>query len=140
VPVTNAPRAYTHQIHIQQTYNLPLTLAQHASSLPPALRPRAYIRLTFPFYEMKSSSTGYTETFVSEDKKKKGFFGGNETEGGMRPDGVRGRWWHEAVRAVGAEENLNLAVIRVGEIYGAGYCDQSQVLGRLVVGHIYQYR
>lgn len=87
---------------------------------------------------MKSSSTGYAETF-GDDKKKKGFFG-NDGEGGMRPDGVRGRWWHEVVRAIGAEEALPLVVLRVGEIYGEGYCDQSQVLGRLVVGHIYQYR
>ncbi|KAJ9108250.1 hypothetical protein QFC19_002498 [Naganishia cerealis] len=131
----------------------------YAASLPPALRPSAYIRLTFPFYEMRSSSpsTGYGEAFLPnpEDKKKsKGFFGGGRdkeesySEGfGMRPDGVRGRWWHEAVRAIGdiasqgseVNERLNFAVVRVGEIYGEGYCDQSQVLGRLVVGHIYQY-
>lgn len=109
---------------------------------------------------MKSSSpsTGYGEAFLpnSEDKKRsKGFFGGGKdkddayVEGfGMRPDGVRGRWWHEVVRAIGAigadgedgNDRLNFAAIRVGEIYGEGYCDQSQVLGRLVVGHIYQYR
>lgn len=109
---------------------------------------------------MKSSSpsNGYGEAFLqsSVDKKKsKGFFGGGKDkddsygEGlGMRPDGVRGRWWHEVVRAIGAigedsevgRGHLNFAAIRVGEIYGEGYCDQSQVLGRLVVGHIYQYR
>jgi hypothetical protein len=109
---------------------------------------------------MKSSSpaTGYGEAFLptTEDKRKsKGFFGSGKDkddsygEGlGMRPDGVRGRWWHEVVRAIGVigegseegKDRLKFAVIRCGEIYGEGYCDQSQVLGRLVVGHIYQYR
>jgi hypothetical protein len=109
---------------------------------------------------MKSSapSSGYGEAFLPnpEDKKKtKGFFSGGKdkdysfSEGfGMRPDGVRGRWWHEAVRTIGdigsgqskGMERLNFAVVRVGEIYGEGYCDQSQVLGRLVVGHIYQHK
>lgn len=108
---------------------------------------------------MKSSSpsSGYGEAFLPnpEDKKKsKGFFSGGKDkedsfpEGfGMRPDGVRGRWWHEAIRAIAdigsgdsgpGLDKLNFAVVRVGEIYGEGYCDQSQVLGRLVVGHIYQ--
>ncbi|KAJ9100501.1 hypothetical protein QFC21_003540 [Naganishia friedmannii] len=146
-------------IHIQQTYTLPLNIAKHAASLPTALRPSAYIRLTFPFYQMNSSSpsSGYGEAFLPNPdykKKSKGFFSGGKdkeesfSEGfGMRPDGIRGRWWHEAVRAIGAigsgdseegSERLSFAVVRVGEIYGEGYCDKSQVLGRLVVGHIYQ--
>ena len=84
-------------------------------------RPKAYIRLTFPYYEMKSS----TPESESAD---------------LRPDGVRGRWWHETLRGLGKlqEKGLNLGVIRCGAPYGRGGWD-GEVVARLVVGHVYSY-
>lgn len=56
----------------------------------------------------------------------------------MRPDGVRGRWWHEALRAVAGVKGLNAAVVRCAEIYGVDYTEGS-VLARLVIGDIYRH-
>ncbi|ORY20511.1 hypothetical protein BCR39DRAFT_562919 [Naematelia encephala] len=104
-------------IQISHTYKLALGLARSAAALPKP--PRAYIRLTFCFYEMKSS-IGHTE---SAD---------------LRPDGIRGRWWHETLRALGTVHGLNVAVIRCAAWYGYGTWE-GQVLPRVVVGHVYQY-
>ena len=83
---------------------------------------RAYVRLTFPFYEMKSlpsSSAGHTEA------------------ADLRPDGVRGRWWHEALRGLGSVEALNTGVVRCGAWYGRGTWE-GEVVPRLVVGQVYR--
>lgn len=56
----------------------------------------------------------------------------------MRPDGARGRWLHECVRALGRLDGLNLVVLRTGEVYGPGYAEGS-VLARLVIGHVYKH-
>ncbi|GFZ43262.1 hypothetical protein JCM24511_00981 [Saitozyma sp. JCM 24511] len=112
-------------IQISNTYQLALTLASSAASLG-ALKPRAYIRLTFPFYEMKSlpsSSRGH----------------GEDAE--LRPDGARGRWWHEVLRGLGrvaSAEGLNVGVIRCGAWYGRGTWE-GEVIPRVVAGHVYSY-
>nr|ODN93321.1 hypothetical protein L203_00592 [Cryptococcus depauperatus CBS 7841] len=113
-------------IQISNTYQLSLSLATSASSLPEELKPKAWVRLTFPFYEMKSlpsSSAGYTE------------------DAELRPDGIRGRWWHEVLRGLGRLANnnlLNVGVIRCGAWYGRGTWD-GEVIPRVVAGHVYQY-
>ncbi|WWD18123.1 hypothetical protein CI109_102572 [Kwoniella shandongensis] len=111
-------------IQITHTYQLALSLATTASTLPSSLKPRAYIRLTFPFYEMKSlpssSSAGHTESAE------------------LKPDGIRGKWWHETLRGIGRLEGLNFGVIRCGAWYGRGTWD-GETLPRVVVGHVYQY-
>ena len=58
----------------------------------------------------------------------------------LRPDGVRGRWWHETLRGLGKlqEKGLNLGVIRCGAAYGRGGWE-GEVVARLVVGHVYSY-
>lgn len=61
----------------------------------------------------------------------------------LRPDGVRGRWWHETLRGIGklaaaAGGSLNFGVIRCGAWYGPGVFE-GDVVPRLVVGHVYQY-
>lgn len=124
------------QIQISNTHALALSLASSASALPPSHRPRAYVRLTYSFYEMKSlpsSSAGYAESAE------------------LRPDGVRGRWWHETLRGLGAlrerpratvaeskEDGLNVGVIRAGAWYGPGSW-MGEVMPRIVAGHVYQY-
>jgi hypothetical protein len=126
------------QIHVQQSYNLPLALARHAASLPH----RAYVRLVFPYYVMSNSvSGGYTERFAElSDKAKKDKKGGlfrSKDKGsdglGPKPDDVRGRWWHESVRAQAAVPNLNYCALRVAAVYGESFMD-GEVLARLVIG------
>lgn len=108
-------------IHIANTYRVALGMATYASSLDTAHRPLAYVRLQMPFYEMKSgSSKGHTEN----DK--------------LKPDGVRGRWWHEALRGIAKLPNLNFGVVRCAAWYGPGRWD-AEVIPRLVVGHVYAY-
>jgi len=88
-----------------------------------------------------SLSGGYTERFgeVSDkDKKdKKGGLFRSRDKGsdglGPKPDGIRGRWWHESVRTQGAIKGLNYAAIRTAEAYGEGFME-GQVLARLVIG------
>ena len=46
---------------------------------------KAYVRIQHPFYQCKESG--------SHDEKEE-----------VRPEGVLGTWWHEALRALGAIE------------------------------------
>lgn len=88
---------------------------------------------------MKSSlSGGHNETFLESSVKqeKKGFFKSKDksTDGLIpKPDDVRGRWWHEVVRAQAAIPNLKYVVLRCGELYGEGFME-GQILARLVIG------
>ncbi|KAL7423755.1 hypothetical protein Q5752_001338 [Cryptotrichosporon argae] len=107
-------------IQIQNTYQLALNLATSAAKLPVEMRPGAYVRLTFSFYEMKSSSSPHGE----DDR--------------LRPDGVRGRWWHEALRGLGALDSLNAAAVRSAAWYGRGTWE-GEVVPRLVAGHVYAF-
>jgi hypothetical protein len=56
----------------------------------------------------------------------------------LRPDGVRGRWWHEVLRGLGDLKGLNTGVIRCGALYGPGTWE-GEVIPRVVIGHIYSY-
>ncbi|TYJ55907.1 hypothetical protein B9479_003430 [Cryptococcus floricola] len=119
-------------IQISHTYQVSLSLSNSAAALSPALKPKAYVRLTFPFYEMKnlpSSSPGHKE------------------DADLKPDGVRGVWWHEVLRGLGRlakkEANgelggLKVGVVRCGAWYGRGTWD-GEVVPRVVAGHVYQY-
>lgn len=88
-----------------------LQLAQHAAALQHP--PKAYVRLTMPYYEMKSGS-GHKEG----DK--------------LLPDSARGRWWHEALRGLGVLD-LNVVIVRAAAEYGRGTLG-GQVVPRVVVG------
>ncbi|KAI0709040.1 hypothetical protein C8Q76DRAFT_799072 [Earliella scabrosa] len=59
----------------------------------------AYVRIQHPFYQCKDSG--------SHDEKEE-----------VKPEGVMGTWWHEALRALGAIEDLNLVIIRTALPYG----------------------
>lgn len=125
------------QLQISHTHTLALSLAASALSLPPSIRPKAYVRLTYSFYEMKSlpsSSAGHSE---SSDA--------------LRPDGARGRWWHETLRGLGRmrsgpsgggskEEGvgLNVGAVRAAAWYGPGSWG-GEVTPRIVAGHVYKY-
>jgi hypothetical protein len=70
---------------------------------------------------------------------------GEDTD--LRPDGARGRWWHEVLRGLGrvaSAENeglglgLNVGVIRCGAWYGRGTWE-GEVIPRVVAGHVYSY-
>ena len=60
----------------------------------------------------------------------------------MKPDGHRGRWWHETLRGMGALQKTNpgfkFGVIRCGAAYGPGVGD-GEVVARLVIGHVYSH-
>ncbi|KAF8350872.1 NAD-P-binding protein [Amanita rubescens] len=60
---------------------------------------KAYVRIQQPFYE-SSKKGGHDE---SED---------------LKPAGVLGTWWHEALRILGAIDGLNLVILRTGHCYG----------------------
>ncbi|KAL1410887.1 hypothetical protein Q8F55_001830 [Vanrija albida] len=108
-------------LFITNTYQLALSLATSAARLAPEHRPSAYVRLQQPFYDMKSlAGAGHAEG----DK--------------LKPDGVRGRWWHETLRGIAQIPDLNFGVVRSAAWYGPGAWD-TEVVPRLVVGHVYSY-
>lgn len=122
-PAPNHPAPTHTQIQISNTYQLALALATSATKLAPAARPRAYVRLQQPFYEMKSapvSAPGHSE----KDK--------------LKPDGIRGRWWHETLRGIAKLDALNFGIVRCAAFYGSGAWDV-QICPRLVCGHVYSY-
>ena len=129
-------------MQIQNTHALALSLARSALSLPEERRPKAYVRLTYSFYEMKSASPS------SSTGGGSGHAEGSEA---MRPDGARGRWWHETLRglaqlrdgpvgdgAVKGNGALNVGAVQAAAWYGPGSWG-GEVAPRVVVGHVYQY-
>ena len=63
-------------------------------------------------------------------------------EGGdLKPDGNRGRWWHETLRGIGAlhKDGMKMGVIRCGAPYGPPGVSDGEVVARLVVGHVYKH-
>jgi len=94
------------------------TLATSCHKMAAELRPVACIRLHQPYYEMKNTP------HAEGDK--------------LKCDGVRGRWWHETLRGIGAMEGINFGVVRCASWYGPGTWD-SEVVPRLVVGNVYKY-
>ncbi|WRT65894.1 uncharacterized protein IL334_002845 [Kwoniella shivajii] len=109
-------------LQISNTYQTSLSLATSASNLPPSLKPRSYVRLTFPFYEQKSSPSSSA---------------GHNESAELRPDSVRGRWWHETLRGLG-KLDLNFGVIRSAAWYGRGSYE-GEVVPKLVIGHVYKH-
>jgi hypothetical protein len=66
---------------------------------------------------------------------------GHGEDAELRPDGARGRWWHEVLRGLGrvaSAEGLNVGVIRCGAWYGRGTWE-GEVIPRVVAGHVYSY-
>ena len=65
---------------------------------------KAYVRLIGPFYDQADPKKKFKE----------------EDENGWVPDGVRGVWWTEMLRAIGNIPDLPLVVVRCGLVYGPG--------------------
>ncbi|KIP09250.1 hypothetical protein PHLGIDRAFT_116504 [Phlebiopsis gigantea 11061_1 CR5-6] len=80
---------------------------------------RAYVRLQLPFYECKEKGT--------HDEKED-----------VKPDGVRGFWWHETLRMLASIPDLNLVIVRPGMVYGP-YVDYGVVIRFMAVAATYGY-
>ena len=65
---------------------------------------KAYIRVIGPFFDHADPK----KKFKEEDAK------------GWVPDGLRGVWWMEMLRAMGSIPDLPLVVLRTCNLYGPG--------------------
>lgn len=93
------------------------------------------MKSSIPSSGHKESSTVSHSNSNSHSRLRSG--GGSDDKYGMKPDGIRGKWWNEVIRSIGDLKGLNLVVLRIGEAYGCGYTGGT-VLARLVIGSIYQ--
>ncbi|KAG8932170.1 hypothetical protein FRC03_005359 [Tulasnella sp. 419] len=80
----------------------------------------AYVRLTMPYYETS------LEKKLSDEKDN------------PKPQGVRGAWWHEALRMLAGIQNLNLVILRASCIYGP-YNLAGLVTPRITIGRVYKH-
>ncbi|KAH7107741.1 hypothetical protein BKA62DRAFT_144966 [Auriculariales sp. MPI-PUGE-AT-0066] len=82
----------------------------------------AYIRLQPPYYECTADKT---------DK------GAHTEADNLKPEGVRGQWFHETLRLLAGIKELNLAIVRVGSVYGPRtLC--AEVTTCLILGAVYK--
>ena len=94
------------QIQVNQTLKIALSIA-HAALAPSSAATvdlKAYIKPIYPFYDHSGSS----DSSVRKEAD----------EAGWKPLGVRGTWWHETLRALGAIDALPLVVTRLAFLYG----------------------
>ena len=81
-PTSRGPLSELHvvlQVQITHTFKIARLIGLEAARRKVA----AYVRIQHPFYNCKESG--------SHDEKED-----------VKPDGVMGTWWHEALRALGA--------------------------------------
>ncbi|KIL69580.1 hypothetical protein M378DRAFT_190009 [Amanita muscaria Koide BX008] len=83
------------QIIINSTCNVARLLGLEAAKR----KIKAYIRIQQPFYETAKKG--------SHDEKED-----------IKPNGAIGTWWHETLRILGAIDDLNLVILRIGFGYG----------------------
>jgi len=102
---------------ILQTYKASVNCALEAARRGTV---KAYVRLTWGFYD------GASDPLHKEDEV-------------LEPDGVRGMWWHETLRALAGIPNLPLVIIRAGIPYGP-YCSYGVVTQRILIGEVYRYK
>jgi len=102
---------------ILQTYRASVNCALEAARRGNV---RAYVRLTWGFYD------GVSDHLHKEDEV-------------LDPDGVRGTWWHETLRALAGIPNLPLVIIRAGIPYGP-YCAYGALTQRILIGEVYRYK
>ncbi|EJD53258.1 hypothetical protein AURDEDRAFT_110950 [Auricularia subglabra TFB-10046 SS5] len=82
----------------------------------------AYVRLQPPYYECTNEKT---------DKPA------HTEKDALKPEGVRGAWFHEALRLLAGISDLNLAIVRVGSVYGPStLC--AEVTYCLILGAVYK--
>lgn len=63
----------------------------------------AYVRIQPPYYECPAEKTD-KQAHTEKDK--------------LKPEGVRGVWFHETLRLLAGIKDLNLAILRLGSVYG----------------------
>ncbi|EAU88398.2 hypothetical protein CC1G_05164 [Coprinopsis cinerea okayama7 len=80
---------------------------------------KAYVRIQQSFYETSSKGP--------QDEKED-----------AKPAGVAGTWWHETLRGLGAIEDLNLVILRLGFIYGP-YTTHGIITTAINVAAVYGY-
>ncbi|TDL27254.1 hypothetical protein BD410DRAFT_410300 [Rickenella mellea] len=100
-------------IHIQQTVTISRLIGLEAARRKVA----AYVRLQLPFFE--TSEKG------SHDEKEN-----------LKPLGTQGVWWQENLRVLAAIEGLNLAIVRIGIVYGP-YVEYGAVASIMTVAAVY---
>lgn len=105
-----------HEIQIMHTFKISLNIAREAAQRGV----KAYVRVSPSFYDHKDPK----EKFVESDPK------------GWKPLDVRGVWFHEALRAIGAIPALPLVALRHGHIYGQGIV-RSECTSAIVFGKVY---
>ena len=96
------------EAYIRDIFDISLNIAR-ASAAQLAAQPgsiKAHIRVVAPFYEQKKGGKRYKEVDPE----------------GWKPNGLRGIWWHEMLRAIGSVEGLPLVALRPGLNYGEGFC------------------
>ncbi|KAF7295281.1 NAD dependent epimerase dehydratase family protein [Mycena indigotica] len=102
-------------IQIDRTCNVAWLLGLEAAKR----KVKAYCRLSLPFYE--------TSTKGSHDEKED-----------IKPFGVCGTWWHEALRMLADIEDLNLVILRSGFLYGP-YTNWGIITSAITVSSVYGY-
>ncbi|EIN07681.1 hypothetical protein PUNSTDRAFT_144252 [Punctularia strigosozonata HHB-11173 SS5] len=102
-------------VQLMHTFNISRLVGLEAAKR----KVKAYVRLQHPFYE-------------SSEK------GSHEEKEDVKPDGIRGIWWHETLRMLAAIEGLNLVVLRIGYVYGP-YTDFGRICTFITVAAVYGY-
>ncbi|KAG8899046.1 hypothetical protein FRB99_006963 [Tulasnella sp. 403] len=103
------------EIQRDHTAKLAYSLGQEAARR----NVKAYVRVTGPYYDFPN------------DKKA------DEKEN-PKPKGVRGVWWHAALRMLAGIENLNLVILRTATVYGP-FNLSGIVTPRITLGRVYKY-
>jgi nucleoside-diphosphate-sugar epimerase len=103
------------QVQINMTCNVARLLGLEAARR----KVKAYIRLQHPYYETSAKTIPEESTDI-------------------KPQGVIGTWWHEALRILGAIPDLNLTIVRAGFVYGP-YVDFGVFPSALAVAAVYAY-
>src|SRR4051812_21665866 len=88
------------EIQVSNTFTISLSVARAAARR----NVRTYLRMIGPFFAQADPSKKFTE----------------DDENGWKPDGPRGVWWMEMIRAMGSIPNLPLVVLRAAIPYGPG--------------------
>lgn len=104
------------QVQINMTCNVARLLGLESARR----KVKAYVRLQHPYYETSAKT-------VPDEKVD------------IKPQGVIGVWWHEALRILSAIPDLNLVILRSGFSYGP-YVDFGVFPSALAVASTYAYK
>lgn len=105
------------EVQISNTFTVSLQVGRAAAQR----RVKAYVRMIGPFFSQADPKKKFKE----------------EDERGWKPDGTRGVWWIETVRALGSIPDLPLVVLRIGIPYGPNM-PALEVTTTVLMGLIYK--